>query len=123
MGLAGAFALWQHMAHVILALLREEKGSLLAFLPGAGEIRQVMNLLEDRLPPDVLLCPLYGNLSSASQNEAIAPAPAHKRKVVLATSIAETSLTIEGVRMVVDAGLARLSRFDPSSGLDRKSVV
>lgn len=118
-GLAGAFALWQHMAHVILALLREEKGSLLAFLPGAGEIRQVMNLLEDRLPPDVLLCPLYGNLSSASQNEAIAPAPAQKRKVVLATSIAETSLTIEGVRMVVDAGLARLSRFDPSSGLSR----
>ena len=118
-GLAGAFALWQHMAHVILALLREEQGSLLAFLPGAGEIRQVMNLLEDRLPPDVLLCPLYGNLSSASQNEAIAPAPAHKRKVVLATSIAETSLTIEGVRMVVDAGLARLSRFDPSSGLSR----
>lgn len=118
-GLGGASALWQHMAHVILALLREEKGSLLAFLPGAGEIRQVMNLLEDRLPPDVLLCPLYGNLSSASQNEAIAPAPAHKRKVVLATSIAETSLTIEGVRMVVDAGLARLSRFDPSSGLSR----
>lgn len=118
-GLWGAFALWQHLAHVILTLLREEKGSLLAFLPGAGEIRQVMGLLEDRLPPDVLLCPLYGNLSSASQNEAIAPAPAQKRKVVLATSIAETSLTIEGVRMVVDAGLARLSRFDPSSGLSR----
>ncbi len=118
-GLTGASALWQHMAHLILALLREEKGSLLAFLPGAGEIRQVMNLLEDRLPPDVLLCPLYGNLSSASQNEAIAPTPAQKRKVVLATSIAETSLTIEGVRMVVDAGLARLSRFDPASGMSR----
>lgn len=118
-GLWGTFALWQHLAHVILTLLREEKGSLLAFLPGAGEIRQVMGLLEDRLPSDVLLCPLYGNLSSASQNEAIAPAPAQKRKVVLATSIAETSLTIESVRMVVDAGLARLSRFDPSSGLSR----
>ena len=118
-GSANASALWQHMAHLILTLLHEEKGSLLAFLPGAGEIRHVTNLIEDRLPSNVLLCPLYGNLSSASQDEAIAPAPEGKRKVVLATSIAETSLTIEGVRIVIDAGLARLSRFDPASGLTR----
>ena len=116
-GASGSSVLLQHMAHTILTLLHEEKGGLLAFLPGAGEIRHVANLLEDRLPQDVLLCPLYGNLSSASQDEAIAPAPAGKRKVVLATSIAETSLTIEGVRMVVDAGLSRMARFDPASGL------
>lgn len=118
-GPANTSALWQHMANLILNLLHGEKGSLLAFLPGAGEIRHVTNLLEDRLPSNVLLCPLYGNLSSASQDEAIAPAPESKRKVVLATSIAETSLTIEGVRIVIDAGLARLSRFDPASGLTR----
>ncbi|MFT4300130.1 MAG: ATP-dependent helicase HrpB [Desulfovibrio sp.] len=118
-GSANTSALWQHMAHLILNLLNEEKGSLLAFLPGAGEIRHVTNLLEGRLPSNILLCPLYGNLSSASQDEAIGPAPEGKRKVVLATSIAETSLTIEGVRIVIDAGLARRSRFDPASGLTR----
>lgn len=115
----GAVALWQHMAGVILALMQKEPGSLLAFLPGTGEIRQTAALLEERLPPDVQLHTLHGNLSATQQDEAIAPAPPGKRKVVLATSIAETSLTIEGVRMVVDAGLARLSRFDPASGLSR----
>nr|WP_296985235.1 ATP-dependent helicase HrpB [uncultured Desulfovibrio sp.] len=115
----GSFALWQHMASVILTLLQKEPGSLLAFLPGAGEIRQTASFLEERLPPDVLLHSLHGNLSAAQQDAAIAPAPPGKRKVVLATSIAETSLTIEGVRMVVDAGLARLSRFAPASGLSR----
>ncbi|CAK7042966.1 MAG: hypothetical protein DESF_01795 [Desulfovibrio sp.] len=115
----GAGALWQHMAGAILALMQKEPGSLLAFLPGTGEIRQTAALLEERLPPDVCLHTLHGNLSATQQDEAIAPAPPGKRKVVLATSIAETSLTIEGVRMVVDAGLARLSRFDPASGLSR----
>lgn len=115
----GSFALWQHMAGVILTLLQKEPGSLLAFLPGTGEIRQTASFLEERLPPDVLLHTLHGNLSAAQQDAAIAPAPPGKRKVVLSTSIAETSLTIEGVRMVVDAGLARLSRFDPASGLSR----
>ncbi|WP_300554579.1 ATP-dependent helicase HrpB [Desulfovibrio sp.] len=111
--------LWRHMADVILHLLHAEKGSLLAFLPGAGEIRHLAGLLDGTLPADVALCPLYGNLSAREQDAAIAPAPQGQRKVVLATSIAETSLTIEGVRLVVDSGLARLTRFDPASGLTR----
>lgn len=111
--------LWRHMADVILHLLRTEQGSLLAFLPGAGEIRHLASLLEGALPADVALCPLYGNLSAREQDTAIAPAPQGSRKVVLATSIAETSLTIEGVRLVVDSGLARRTRFDPASGLTR----
>ncbi|MGV7005073.1 ATP-dependent helicase HrpB [Desulfovibrio sp. QI0442] len=111
--------LWRHMVDVILHLLRTEQGSLLAFLPGAGEIRHLASLLEGALPADVALCPLYGNLSAREQDAAIAPAPQGHRKVVLATSIAETSLTIEGVRLVVDSGLARLTRFDPASGLTR----
>ena len=76
-------------------------------------------LLKSRLPPDARLCPLYGNLSAREQDAAIAPARPGTRKVVLATAIAETSLTIEGVRLVVDAGLARSARFDPSCGLSR----
>lgn len=111
--------LWRHMADVITHLMQTEQGSLLAFLPGAGEIRHLAYLLEGRLAADVALCPLYGNLSAREQDAAIAPAPPGKRKVVLATSIAETSLTIEGVRLVVDSGLARLARFDPASGLTR----
>ena len=118
-GLETGQLLWRHMADVIAHLLRTEQGSLLAFLPGAGEIRRVAALLENGLPPDVALCPLYGNLSAREQDAAIEPAPSGCRKVVLATSIAETSLTIEGVRMVVDSGLARLARFDPASGLTR----
>lgn len=109
--------LWQHMAAVITHLLRTEQGSLLAFLPGTGEIRRLAVMLEGALPPHTLLCPLYGNLSARQQDAAIAPPPPGQRKVVLATSIAETSLTIEGVRLVVDSGLARFARFDPASGL------
>ena len=111
--------LWRHMADVITHLMQTDQGSLLAFLPGAGEIRHLTDLLEGKLAADVALCPLYGNLSVREQDAAIAPAPAGQRKVVLATSIAETSLTIEGVRLVVDCGLARLARFDPASGLTR----
>ena len=86
--------LWRHMADVITHLMQTEQGSLLAFLPGAGEIRHLADLLEGKLAADVALCPLYGNLSAREQDAAIAPAPAGQRKVVLATSIAETSLTI-----------------------------
>ena len=111
--------LWRHMADVITHLMQTEQGSLLAFLPGAGEIRHLAGLLEDRLATNVALCPLYGNLTAREQDAAIAPAPTGQRKVVLATAIAETSLTIEGVRLVVDSGLARLARFDPASGLTR----
>ncbi|WP_297670195.1 ATP-dependent helicase HrpB [uncultured Desulfovibrio sp.] len=115
----GHGALWRHMADVIVRLLRTEQGSLLAFLPGEGEIRQLAALLEDRLPPDAELRPLYGRLPAREQDSAVAPAPAGRRKVVLATSIAETSLTIEGVRLVADCGLTRLSRFDAAAGLSR----
>ena len=111
--------LWRHMADVITHLMQTEQGSLLAFLPGAGEIRHLAGLLEDRLATNVALCPLYGNLTAREQDAAIAPASAGQRKVVLATAIAETSLTIEGVRLVVDSGLARMARFDPASGLTR----
>ena len=111
--------LWRHAADVAAHLLRAEHGSLLVFLPGEGEIRQMAALLEGRLPPGALLCPLYGNLPPEQQDAAIAPAPPGLRKVVLATAIAETSLTIEGVRLVLDAGLARVARFDPASRLSR----
>lgn len=111
--------LWRHAADVAAHLLRTEHGSLLIFLPGEGEIRQMAALLEGRLPPDALLCPLYGNLPPEQQDAAIAPAPRGRRKVVLATAIAETSLTIEGVRLVLDTGLARVARFDPAGGSGR----
>ncbi|HMB37668.1 MAG TPA: ATP-dependent helicase HrpB, partial [Wenzhouxiangellaceae bacterium] len=99
--------------------LDNQPGSLLVFLPGIGEIRAVHDRLEGTLAPDVDLQPLYGALNPAAQDAAIAPAQAGRRKVVLATAIAETSLTIEGIRVVVDAGLARRARFDPGSGMTR----
>ena len=120
---SGPQALWPHMADVIAALMRQESGSLLAFLPGTGEIRRVAELLEGRLPADTRLYPLHGMLSPQEQDAAIAPAAAGERKVVLATAIAETSLTIEGIRLVVDAGLSREGRFDPASGLSRLETV
>ncbi|WP_312984905.1 ATP-dependent helicase HrpB [Atlantibacter sp.] len=100
-------------------LLREESGSLLLFLPGIAEIQRVQEQLAERVPGDVLLCPLYGALPLSEQRKAILPAPAGFRKVVLATNIAETSLTIEGIRLVVDSTLERVARFDPRSGLTR----
>jgi len=106
------------MAALILTALHDTKGSLLAFLPGEGEIRRTGALLRAGLPPDCHLHPLFGALDFKAQRAAIAPAR-EGRKVVLATSIAETSLTIEGVRVVVDGGLARRARFDPASGMSR----
>ncbi|PIA66879.1 ATP-dependent helicase HrpB [Pseudomonas sediminis] len=101
--------------------LADEPGSLLVFLPGQAEIRRVAEQLGEALDgrDDILLCPLHGELELSAQRAAIEPAPAGKRKVVLATNIAETSLTIDGVRVVVDAGLARVPRFDPASGMTR----
>ncbi|KPQ30710.1 MAG: ATP-dependent helicase HrpB [Marinobacter excellens HL-55] len=111
------------MADQVVALvqeaLREQTGSMLVFLPGAGEIRRVAQQLQGLLPTNVLLAPLYGNLKSDEQDRAIAPAPEGIRKVVLATAIAETSLTIEGVRVVIDAGQQRRAVFDPNSGMTR----
>ena len=100
-------------------LLREESGSLLLFLPGVGEIRRVQAQLAEMITADIDLCPLYGALPLAEQRRAILPASEGRRKVVLATNIAETSLTIEGIRLVVDCALERSTVFDPRSGLTR----
>ncbi|KLQ23053.1 MULTISPECIES: ATP-dependent helicase HrpB [Citrobacter] len=100
-------------------LLRHESGSLLLFLPGVGEIQRVQEQLATRVGSDVLLCPLYGALMLAEQRQAIFPAPQGKRKVVLATNIAETSLTIEGIRLVVDCAQERVARYDARTGLTR----
>ncbi|MFS4433543.1 ATP-dependent helicase HrpB [Citrobacter farmeri] len=100
-------------------LLRKEPGSLLLFLPGVGEILRVQEQLSTRVGSDVLLCPLYGALSLSDQRKAILPAPQGMRKVVLATNIAETSLTIEGIRLMVDCAQERVARFDARTGLTR----
>ncbi|HCE2131367.1 ATP-dependent helicase HrpB [Vibrio parahaemolyticus] len=106
------------MAKNIESLMNKESGSLLAFLPGVAAIKQVQERLS-HLPDDVEVCPLYGQLSFIEQQKAISPAEKGKRKVVLATNIAETSLTIEGIRLVVDSGLERVARFDLKNGLTR----
>jgi ATP-dependent helicase HrpB len=108
----------QQTAQVIRTALREHEGDILCFLPGAAEIRRVQRALED-LGTDrhVRVLPLYGELEAAAQDAALSPAPAGQRKIVLATSIAETSLTIEGVRVVVDTGLRRYAEFDPATGM------
>jgi ATP-dependent helicase HrpB len=104
--------------------LAEEVGSLLVFLPGQGEILRTAERLAERIRrPDVEIAPLFGALDPKDQDRAISPAPTGRRKVVLATSIAETSLTIQGVRVVIDSGLARVPRFDPATGLTRLATV
>ena len=109
------------VTRAVLTALTEEDGGVLAFLPGATEIHRVEAALAERLAgrSDVQVHPLYGALSPEAQDRAVAPPPPGVRKVVLATAIAETSLTLEGVRVVVDGGLARTARFDPASGLSR----
>ena len=112
------------VTRAVLRALNDETGSVLAFLPGQGEIKRTAERLAERIrDPKVILAPLYGALDPAEQDRAIEPAPEGLRKVVLATSIAETSLTIEGVRVVIDCGLARVPRFDPASGLTRLETV
>ncbi|MGE8129329.1 ATP-dependent helicase HrpB [Methylobacterium sp. NPDC080182] len=107
------------VAEVTLRALRADPGSILVFLPGQAEIRRTADLLAEKVGPDVQVAPLYGALTPAEQDRAVAPASAGTRKVVLATSIAETSLTIEGVRIVVDSGLARVPVYEPGLGLTR----
>src|SRR5271156_630597 len=105
-------------AQVVRSALRDHQGDILCFLPGAAEIRRVQHALEDSgLDRHVQVLPLYGELEGAAQDAALSPAPAGQRKIVLATSIAETSLTIEGVRVVVDTGLRRYAEFDPATGM------
>jgi ATP-dependent helicase HrpB len=114
----------RQMADAIAMALRADPGSLLAFLPGAAEIRRTQNFLAERVhDPSVEIVPLFAALDAGVQDRAIAPAPKGHRKVVLATSIAETSLTIEGVRIVVDSGVARVPRYEPDIGLTRLETV
>jgi ATP-dependent helicase HrpB len=111
------------VADTITRAMRAETGSLLAFLPGAAEIRRTQTLLEGRTEPATDVVALYGALAGDEQDRAIAPAPPGRRKIVLATSIAETSITIEGVRIVVDSGLARVPRYEPDVGVTRLETV
>ena len=114
----------EQMADAILLALRAETGSILAFLPGQGEIRRVERLLQERLTDRTVdLAPLYGAMEGRAQDMAIEPARPGRRKLVLATSIAETSLTIEGVRVVVDSGLARVPRYEADIGVTRLETV
>lgn len=108
------------VATVILRALDEQQGSMLVFLPGAGEIERTKKILEDnKLGPEISIAPLYGMMSFRDQDLAILPAPSGMRKIVLATAIAETSLTIEGIRVVIDSGLQRSSAYDVKSGMSR----
>lgn len=113
----------ERVAAAIREAVVQHKGDVLAFLPGEGEIRRCGEILGNSLGDHTVLAPLYGNLSLAEQRRAIAPSPDGVRKIVLATNIAETSLTIEGVRIVVDSGLCRTMVFDPQSSLSRLQTV
>lgn len=111
------------MAKAIRDALADEPGSVLAFLPGQREIERTAERLDGRVGTDTDIVPLYGMLDGKAQDAAIKPAPAGRRKVVLATAIAETSITIDGVRVVIDSGLSRLPKYEPASGLTRLETV
>ncbi len=112
------------VADAVMRALRADTGSVLVFLPGAGEIRRTETLLKERVSdPATDIVALYGALDAREQDRAISPSAAGRRKVVLATSIAETSLTIEGVRVVIDSGLSRVPRYEPEVGLTRLETV
>ena len=112
------------VARLVRRALGEDEGGVLVFLPGQAEIRRVQERLAAEVrDPAVRLAPLYGALSPAEQDRAVAPSAPGERKVVLATAIAETSLTLEGVRIVVDGGLSRVPRYDPARGLVRLETV
>jgi ATP-dependent helicase HrpB len=114
----------EEVVRAVRRALAEEEGSILAFLPGQGEIARVAMLLAERgLPTNVDLAPLYGALDRAEQDRAVAKTPPGRRKIVLATSIAETSLTIDGVRIVIDCGLSRVPVFEPNLGLTRLETI
>jgi ATP-dependent helicase HrpB len=114
----------RQVAEAVMRAMRADAGSLLVFLPGAAEIRRTEAHLVERIDDPALdIVALYGALEADVQDRAIAPAPPGRRKIVLATSIAETSLTIQGVRVVVDSGLARVPRYEPAMGLTRLETV
>ncbi len=118
-----ALRLEDQVASAVLEAMRADGGSVLVFLPGQAEISRTAERLAGRLPKDADLAPLYGQLSPAEQDRAVQPAPPGRRKIVLATSIAETSLTIEGVRIVVDSGYRRVPAYEPATGLTRLETV
>lgn len=111
------------MARAIRETLSHEQGSILAFLPGQREIRRTMERLQGRIPADIDLVALFGMMDGKAQDQAIRPAPSGRRKIVLSTAIAETSITIDGVRVVIDSGLSRLPRYEPATGLTRLETV
>ncbi|RXJ72445.1 ATP-dependent helicase HrpB [Veronia nyctiphanis] len=111
------------VAAEVSKLMLAQSGSALVFLPGVAEIKRTADELKTRVSEDVLICPLYGQLSPKEQQQAIAPCESGKRKIVLATNIAETSLTIEGIRLVVDSGLERVARFNRKTGITRLETV
>jgi ATP-dependent helicase HrpB len=111
------------MARAVTRALAAESGGVLAFLPGQGEILRTLGRLAQTVGGEVDIHPLYGALETADQDRAMAPAPPGRRKVVLATSIAQTSLTLDGVRVVVDSGLSRVPRWDPASGVTRLATT
>lgn len=114
----------QTLARELSQIARHESGSLLCFLPGRAEIERTQRALQQQpLPADIMICPLYGGLSVARQEQAIAAPEAGLRKLVLATSIAESSLTIDGVRVVIDTGLSRIPRFNPRTGMSGLTTV
>lgn len=115
---ADEYAIGEDTARQIIPLTKKHPGDFLVFLPGQGEIKKAEEILRRALPEDIIL-PLFGQLSPSEQNRAILPHPSGRRKIVLSTDIAETSLTIEGVTVVVDSGFAKSSKFDPRSGLSR----
>lgn len=111
------------MASAIKSWLAREDGSILAFLPGQNEIKRTVELLANRLPENTILAPLFGAMEGHAQDIAIRPAETGKRKIVLATSIAESSLTIDGVRIVIDSGLSRVPVFEPATGVTRLTTI
>ncbi|MDN3653475.1 ATP-dependent helicase HrpB [Thalassotalea ponticola] len=120
--LTGQQRLAEHVARVIIAQTQQQLGSILVFLPGSGEIRQVQGLLQQRLSSSFAVHALYGDLSIEEQRHAIAPAPEGSYKVVLATNIAETSITIEGVTVVIDSGLEKVASYHPSTLTNRLTL-
>ncbi len=112
------------IVEAVVSAAQEEDGNILVFLPGAAEIRRLAGrLAAARLGAEWIVAPLFGNLTRRAQDLAISPPPPGRRKIVLATSIAETSLTIEGIRVVIDGGLQRVPRFDPGAGLSRLVTI
>jgi ATP-dependent helicase HrpB len=123
---ADRYRIAEQLVAAVTKAWQDEQGDILAFLPGVGEIRSAQKLLEARLnsqQPSALICPLYGDLAKADQDRAILPDPDKRRRIVLTTSIAETSLTIEGITVVIDAGWSRIPRFLPALGLTRLETV